>query len=406
MWYNGAYILSKFAPQNTHVLTKNPGYWDKDNVHITKIMQTYNVDAATLAPELYMSGEVDYADIPANLLPAWQADPAKAANLSPSRVTRDYNYFYCFNFEPRFDAAYEPENWGIAVNNENFRQAIFHALDRASAMEVTFPGRSADLLQYSITPNAFAISETTGKDYTSYGDLAAIWEQNPFEEASAKDYRDKARTELEAAGATFPIKVLFPYNNGMEMWGKENAAIEQQLENLLGADFIDIIVEAADSEGFLENVRRSGKYALLKCNWGADYADPETWTSPFAHGNSVNFAYDTTETLGIQTKTDETMAVIGEYTDLVEAAKAQYSDIDARYNAFAKAEAFYINKAMVIPYGITGGDYQATRLNTFEGEYASFGYAVNRFKYRWVYETGQSEEMFHASQTQWEEHFG
>ena len=27
---------------------------------------------------------------------------------------------------------------------------------------------------------------------------------------------------------------------------------------------------------------RTGNYAMMRCNWGADYADPQTWTDPFA----------------------------------------------------------------------------------------------------------------------------
>ena len=32
-----------------------------------------------------------------------------------------------------------------------------------------------------------------------------------------------------------------------------------------------------------------GKYAFLECNWGPDYADPETYTDPFYPGGTYNF---------------------------------------------------------------------------------------------------------------------
>ena len=101
-------------------------------------------------------------------------------------------------------------------------------------------------------------------------------------------------------------------------------------------------------------------------------------------------------------KTDETMAIIEEYFDLVEAAQLEYHDMDARYEAFAKAEAFYINHAMVIPYGITGGGYQATKLNTFEGQFASYGQATSRYKGQWIYETAMSEDMFYTQLESWQ----
>ncbi|UZM97093.1 hypothetical protein OL548_17675 [Lysinibacillus sp. MHQ-1] len=63
-----------------------------------------------------------------------------------------YTYFYALNFNPQFDAEYEPDNWKVAVNNKNFRKSIFHALDRVSAMLTMEPYNPADLLSNTITP--------------------------------------------------------------------------------------------------------------------------------------------------------------------------------------------------------------------------------------------------------------
>ena len=134
--YNGAYIMSEFEPQNHRTLVKNPTYWDKDNVFIDKLEFRYNASATTLGPESFLRGEVDYAELDASLLSAWQNDPEKQNQLSASRPSVAFSYFFCFNFEPRFDASLDPDNWMLAVNNENFRQSIFHALDRVNALEV------------------------------------------------------------------------------------------------------------------------------------------------------------------------------------------------------------------------------------------------------------------------------
>ena len=50
--YNGAYILSTFEPQGRRIMTKNPNYWDKDNVFIDAIEETYNKEMDTSAPEM------------------------------------------------------------------------------------------------------------------------------------------------------------------------------------------------------------------------------------------------------------------------------------------------------------------------------------------------------------------
>ena len=95
--------------------------------------------------------------------------------------------------------------------------------------------------------------------------------------------------ELTAAGCKFPVKVYMRYNPDTTNWDKECQVVEQQLENALGKDYIDVIVEAGPSTGFLGAVRRTGDFGLMKCNWGADYADPQTWTDPFSKTNTYNF---------------------------------------------------------------------------------------------------------------------
>ncbi len=74
--YNGAYILETFEPQNRRVLVANDKYWDKENVHIKRLVETYNKEAANLAPELFLrGGEIDSAEIPSTILDEWMNDP-------------------------------------------------------------------------------------------------------------------------------------------------------------------------------------------------------------------------------------------------------------------------------------------------------------------------------------------
>ena len=168
--------------------------------------------------------------------------------------------------------------------------------------------------------------------------------------------------------------------------------MEQQLEELLGTDFIDIIVEAGPSSGFLKEVRRSGKYALLKCNWGPDYADPNTYTDPFYEGN-YNWPELATEYL------DENG--VSEYYKLVDAARAITGDITARYEAYTKAEAFLINHALIIPFGYGNGGYTASRLNPFESQFAPFGISNNRYKGQTLLDAPMSTDQYFEAYDQW-----
>ena len=403
MWFNGAYLLSEFKPNEKRVYTKNENNWDAEHIYIERIEQTCNTEATTLAPELFLRGEIDYADIGSDIVADWLSDPEKSQMISSSRVIGDYSYFFGFNFEPKFDAEYEPENWAIAVNNENFRKAVFHGINRDEYLAAKYPGDDPSIHKINtVTPKGFSVNE--GKDYVFYGGLAKYTEGESYDPELAVQFRDAAKAELEAAGCKFPIKVPVNYNTSSTTWANCTVVLEQQLEELLGADFIDIIVVPYSGSSFLKETRRNGNYALQELNWGADFMDPETWADPFDHENSYNFfCNETLEQDGINqyTKTEETAALIDQYFELVAAAREETGDMNARYEAFAAAESFYIDHAIVVPGFISGGSYQATKLNAFEGQYAMMGQSSSRYKGQHVYKTAMSQDMFDAQYAEW-----
>lgn len=392
--YNGAYVLSTYEPQNQRILTKNAAYWDLDAVHIDTIEFKYNAEAASVATTMYLAGDIDQADVSSDLLTAMMADPQYADDIHPTRASTSYSYWYLFNFDPNFDAEYEPENWDLAVNNENFRKSIYAALNRTAVLSASDAMDPASLVSNTITPAGFA---SASADYTTYGDLPAFVETDYLDADKAMSYKDAAMAELTAAGATFPVKVLVLYNPTSSSWANESQIVEQNLEKVLGTDYIDVIVQAGPDTGFL-NERRAGNYGLMKCNWGADYADPETWTDPFVDGSKYNFIY--------KAKGAETQALFAEYTELVNAAKAITNDMDKRYEAFAKAEALLLKHAFALPIHTSSRFYQMSNLNIFEGQYAPFGNATLRYKDQYLYEDSMSLEQWQAAYAEWQAKLG
>lgn len=397
--YNGAYILSSYEPQVSHVFTKNDKYWDKDKVYIGTITETYNKEKNTLAPEMYKRGEIDQAYISSDILDQWLKDSKTKDLVSPSR-SQCYSYFYAFNFDPKFDAQYQPDNWKKAVNNEDFRKSIFYGLDRIKALSVAEPYNPDKQILNTVTPPALV--DLDGTDYTNIGDLKAITARDSFQADEAKKYAEKAKTELKAAGATLPVKILMPYNPTTANWDKECQVVEQQLENLLGKDYIDIIPEAGPSTGFLSATRRAGKYALMKCNFGPDYADPQTFTDPFqpndANGEGGG-SYNKPEKVQGYTDADGSKT----YSNLLKAAMGESLDLTKRYNAFAKAEAFLINNAFVIPYGLNTDGYQVTKRNEFDYQYAPFGVSILRYKGQHLLQKPMSMDEYYAAEKKWNE---
>lgn len=368
MLYNGAYILQTFEPQNKRVFVANDKYWDKENVFIKKLTYTYNKEADKLAPVLFSRGEITSTSISSTSLDEWMNDTSKKNQIRPAATTF-YSYFFCFNFDPKYDAQYEPENWRKAVNNLNFRKALFHALDRKAAMLTAEPYEPERRLSNTITPKNFV--DLNGTDYTQLGSLAKFANADTFDTAKALEYKTKAMDELKSQ-VKFPVQVVMPYNTGSSDGTNRAQVIEQQMENVLGKDFIDIILVPYPPTGYLKATRRAGNYSFMECNWGPDYADPQTYTDPFIEGGEYNFLEKATEYKEVNGK--------GKYENMVNAAKEEKLDLEKRYKLFAEAEAFLIDQAIIIPYGIGGGGYVASKLDPFTAQYSPFGVSNVRFK--------------------------
>lgn len=395
--YCGAYYLNEYSAGEKYTMKKNPNYFEADQVYIETLNYTYNAEASTLSGELFQRGETDAATISSTMAKSWSDSDDTKDLFSPVCVLPDYSYFYSFNFDPQFDKEYEPDNWNIAVNNENFRKSIMHGINRISVIKISDELNAETLLQDTITPANFVLAD--GVDYADQevfkGLAVSDGADAYFNEELAKEYRDKAMKELKAAGATFPIKILLPYNPAVADWDSECTYMEKQLEELLGEDYIDIIVEQGNTQSFLSDVRRSGKYALLKTNYGCDYADPLTYADPFADGNDFGFMY--------ASKNADTKAIVKAYYDAIKKADAitDENKLAERYAAFADAEAILIEHAIAVPLGLSGG-YQATKLNGFEGQYAPFGSSTLRYKGQHIMDAPMSTDMFNAEMEKWE----
>ena len=392
--YNGAYILTDFLPMVRHTLTKNPGYWDAENVHLDVVSELFRAEMNSDMVNWYLADVIDYAVIPPEDVEAALAEPALADRIHQSRPDSFWSYFYTFNFSPRFDAAYEPANWAKAVVNENFRHALMAGLDRLNALSVYERDNPELLLNNTIAPPGAA--QTDGLDYTLYPPLAEITAGDSFDPEAALVYRDKAAEELMAEGVTFPVKALMPYNPATAGWRQECERVEAQMEGLLGSDFLDIIVEPGPETAFLAETRMSGNYAFMKCRWGADYADPQTWAEPFADDSDYNFW---------NFSADQKIHMLYEaWASKTSRASLLYDDDEKRYTFFAEAERLIIEHAIAIPFSISSGDgYILSRIDQFEGEYAPYGIASQRYKGYTLHEDSMNMADYHAAYRQWQE---
>ncbi|HLS53383.1 MAG TPA: hypothetical protein VK031_05395, partial [Tissierellaceae bacterium] len=93
----------------------------------------------------------------------------------------------------------------------------------------------------------------------------------------------------------------------------------------------------------------------------------------------------------------------GRYENLVDAAKKELINIEKRLQLFAEAEAFLIKEAFIIPYGVGGGGYIASRLNPFESPYSPFGVSAERFKGQKILKEPMDSKAYDIGLEKWEE---
>lgn len=411
--YCGAFLCSQYEPNSYVISTRNPLYWDIDKIHVERIEEKYNAEADTLAPEALLRGEVTVADIPTDQLDGWMNDPTKKAFIRPNRPG-SYSYFFLINFMPTYTErnGLSHEQWLKAANNLNFRKSLYYGLDRIKGIGCYDPYTPEDYELRTITPYNFCAAD--GKDYPYLDALKAITETEQFQPETAIEYRDKARAELEAAGVTFPIMAYMPYNSESTQQTNLAVIVSQQLEELLGTDYIKFIIEGYPDTDYLSTTRRAGNYSFMMSYWGPDYADPETWTDPFNLGQAYNYIWRAD---GMATETtkedpdgrmgrsgyDETYWKDFVYDQKVAEATAETVDNSKRYNALAEAEAWLIDQAFVIPFGVLGGcGYMSSCMNPFESQYAPFGMSDSRYKYQWVYDKPFSTEEYLEMLPVWE----
>lgn len=391
--YNGSYLLAEFEPQMQRILKKNPTYWDAENIHIGELNYRYNKEATALSAEMYKRGEITGVSIPPATLDEWMNSSELKDQVRPDKLGT-YTYFYAFNFDPHFDAEYEPENWKIAVNNLNFRKSIMSAFNRVAAMATQDPYNPEYRIINSITPPEF--TDQSGVDYTDIGRLGELKDMEFYNTDEALKYKEKAIEELQAAGGKLPVKILMPYNTNSKSWANEAQVVKQQLESVLGTDYIEITLLPHAPTGFLDGTRRAGNYALMQVNWGPDYADPETFTDPFKRDGSYNFPEFTTDV------TDDGKNVFEAYETLVNEARGEYTDLERRYNLFAEAEAMLIDEAFVMPFCVSGGDgYVASNIHPFEAPFAPFGISSDRWKGQKILAKPMNTEEFNEAYEVW-----
>ena len=393
--YNGAYYCSSYEYEYERVLQRNPGFILADQISIDTVIFRYNKEATANGAELFLRGDTDKVTLTNDIAREWM-NSADRKDKYQSAPLNNMSYWIAFNFDPQFDAEYEPDNWRLAVNNVNFRKAFFYGFN-----SYTYNAVINEWNYKANTNTTFTRTDLVSvgaADYTQLGGLDEYASQDElFDEEKALAFKAAALEELNGT-VTFPVKVKVTYNTSATTSSRYQV-MEQQLEKVLGADFIDLILVPYSGSSFNSDVRNSGDWAMMELGWGPDYADPMSQFDPIlltSIGKNWGKVYLAAEYY------DKALGY-GEVEKAVLKADAIKDDFDARYIAFAEAEKMLLDQALVIPAYRGGGGFMASRIVPFTqctGQMGDGG-ARNAIVFAKISDHPISEDEYQAARTQY-----
>ena len=355
MWYNGCYTMTSYVQGNEKTLTKNPAYWDKD----CKLFDTVTikiVDSTDTAYQLYQSGEIDQVSLYESTIQTILDDPNHEYHDSmiPLQPTRSYSIR--FNFDKYKEDGTPDTNWNTAAANKAFRLSIYYGLDLTNYYSRLNPLDPLSCENEYYTMKGLAYT-SDGTDYTELvRQELELPELNGeqivrLDAEKAEQYKQQAIEELTALGVTFPVEMdlYITANNQTVM---DHARVLQQVySDCFGDDYIKLNIKSYVSN-LISEVLTPKLHSFYEDSWVPDYGDPKTFLDQEVMGSDSAFYANILTNINSVEESEATKDLLETYrtfTDMVDQASQIYDDNDKRLQAFAEAEAYMIENALVIP---------------------------------------------------------
>ena len=386
MWYNGCYTMTSYVQGNEKVFSKNPTYWDTECT-LFDTVTIKMVESNDVAFQLYQSGELDYVDLTeSNLKTISSNESNEFYNYLVERPADKYSYQIHFNFDKRKEDSSVDTNWNTAIANEAFRLSWYYGLDVSEYYKRFNAVNPMSCENEYFTMKGLCYT-SDGKDYTELvHEALGLPELNGetivrLDAEKAEKYKQQAIEELTALGVTFPVEVDY-YIAASNQTALDSANVfSQAISDSLGDDYVKLNIKTYVSSERTE-VFDPKLHSITLRGWGADYGDPQNYLGQETYGydnafysTQYNYIVDVEETEATKNLID----TYKEFTALVEAANAICDDLDARYEAYAQAEAYLIQHGLVIPnyYNVP---WCLTKINPYSKMNAMYGCQNEKMK--------------------------
>ena len=382
MWYNGPYTMTTYVQGNEKIFTPNPNYWDKD----CKLFESATfrmVESDDVTYHLYQNGEVDYVQLTESMVKTITENPNHEYHdyMVPARPS-SFSYQFHWNYGKHNEDGTLDENWNTAISNEAFRRAIYYGLDFTEYFKRTNALDPISCENVCFTARHL-VNTSEGRDYIELvkdrtglknGDGTKPVRYQPD---LAKQYKEQAIEELTALGVTFPVQIDYYIQSANQISLDSALVLKDAFSKCLGDDFVQLNIKTYVSS-LKKEVREPRLHSFLINGWGADYSDPQNFLGQMTIGND-NAWYAAFNNINDVPETEATKDLLNyfrTFTEMVAQADTIADDMDKRYEAFADAEAYMLDHALVMPcnYRISWcltrynvhGDFSGNKMKNWE----------------------------------------
>ena len=411
MWYNGPYVVEEYIQGNTKSYIPNPNYYDAANVSRFERFTVTMISDGSISLQLYQNRELDEVDLGESNITTIQSDPSNEYNqqLCEKRAKK-FSYCFIFNYDKKNTDGTPDENWNKAIANKAFRQCFSKGMVLNKFFARYNPINPLKCENDFFTMKGLCYT-SDGTDYTNLVAKEMGLDGEAYDGKTMKrlranngditELKKQAMEELSAIGVTFPVHCSYYILAGSTSALDSATVLKQCFTDSFGDDFIVLDINTFVSSTMKEVVAPKLQ-SFVHMGWGADFGDPINFlTQIIVHDDNAYYSCNMTNIAGIVNNgpasyQTELVAAYEKFTDLVNEGRAIVDDTDARYAAFAKAEAYFLDENLIFPtvYDIT---WCLTHVNEYSKINAMYGpcnyKAVNWETSEEAYTTEQYDEF-------------
>ena len=411
MWYNGPYVVEEYIQGNTKSYIPNPSYYDAANVSRFERFTVTMISDGSISLQLYQSRELDEVDLGESNITTIQSDPSNEYNqqLCEKRAKK-FSYCFIFNYDKKNTDGTPDENWNKAIANKAFRQCFSKGMVLNKFFARYNPINPLKCENDFFTMKGLCYT-SDGTDYTNLVAKEMGLDGEAYDGKTMKrlranngditELKKQAMEELSAIGVTFPVHCSYYVLAGSTSALDHATVLKQCFTDSFGDDFIVLDINTFVSSTMKEVVAPKLQ-SFVHMGWGADFGDPINFlTQIIVHDDNAYYSCNMTNIAGIVNNgpasyQKDLVAAYEKFTDLVNEGRAIVDDTDARYAAFAKAEAYFLDENLIFPtvYDIT---WCLTHVNEYSKINAMYGpcnyKAVNWETSEEAYTTEQYDEF-------------